>query len=388
MKNIFKKLRKSALLYTIIYVCILITTDSILNIFNMNYREWVLILSFILIVIGFIIGIIQLICKIKNKIIKILTSIVFVIILIPCAFYTFIFCSIAYEEEHVVIKDDKKMVAYVNGFMETYVRYYDYKSFLTKGEQLRIEEYYGEGGFDPIENRHGYNYPVISIKYYDENGNVINTVDNTNNKEDKQFNNSENELQDITDKVLNSEPYFSGIVNSIDENNIYFSNNEYCINKNIFNYINGRTNEKMNVNDIKVGYYIDTYTYTKSNVISILSNIKGEELRQELMKNFSLEKTMYTTVSPVGTNIEIINKNKAILTITFDDLLPNYNVDSGKFEMKVEINSNTLIECKGGANSIEQLKDVTLDIIKIKLDKNTINNEIPVATYFMSSNGN
>ncbi len=388
MKNIFEKLRKNALLYTIIYVCILITTDSILNIFNMNYREWVLILSFILIAIGFIIAIIQLICKINNKIIKILTSIVFIIILIPCAFYTFIFCSIGYEEEHVVIKDGKKMVAYVHGFMETYVRYYDYKSFLTKGKELRIEEYYGEGGFDPIENKHGYNYPVISAKYYDENGNIINTIDNTSNKADKQFNNSENGLQDITDKVINSESYFSGIVNNIDENNIYFSNNEYCINKNDFNYINGRTNEEMNFNDIKVGYYIDTYTYSKSNVISILSNIKGEELRRELIKNFSLEKPIYTTVSPVGINMEIINKNKAILTITFDDLLPNYNVDSEKFEMKVEINSNTVIECKGGINSVEQLKDVTLDIIKIKLDKNTINNEIPAATYFMSSNGN
>ena len=56
--------------------------------------------------------------------------------------------------------------------------------------------------------------------------------------------------------------------------------------------------------------------------------------------------------------------------------------------MKIEINSNTVIECKGGINKIEQLEDVSLDVIKIKLDKNTIDNEIPVATYFMSSNGN
>ena len=51
-------------------------------------------------------------------------------------------------------------------------------------------------------------------------------------------------------------------------------------------------------------------------------------------------------------------------------------------------NSKTKIECKGGIDSIERLGDVSLDIIKIKLDKNTINDEIPVATYFMSSNGN
>ena len=43
---------------------------------------------------------------------------------------------------------------------------------------------------------------------------------------------------------------------------------------------------------------------------------------------------------------------------------------------------------EGGIDSIERLGDVSLDIIKIKLDKNTINDEIPVATYFMSSNGN
>ena len=126
----------------------------------------------------------------------------------------------------------------------------------------------------------------------------------------------------------------------------------------------------------------------KQNVISVLSNIKGEELRKELMKNFTLENPIYLTVSPIGTNMEIINKNKAILSITFDDLLPDYNIDGGEFELKVEINSKTKIECKGGIDSIERLGDVSLDIIKIKLDKNTINDEIPVATYFMSSNGN
>lgn len=77
------------------------------------------------------------------------------------------------------------------------------------------------------------------------------------------------------------------------------------------------------------------------------------------------------------------------MTITFGDLLPDYNSDGGEFELKVEINYNTKIECKGLiVENLEQLKDVSLDIIKIKLDSNTINNEIPITTYFMSSNGN
>ena len=107
-----------------------------------------------------------------------------------------------------------------------------------------------------------------------------------------------------------------------------------------------------------------------------------------MIKNLTLEDSPYLTVSPIGTNIEIINSNKAILTITFEDLIPDYNVDGGKFEMKVEINPNTVIERKGGRNKIEQLKDADLNIIKIRLDKTTINNEIPIATYFMSSDGN
>ncbi len=56
--------------------------------------------------------------------------------------------------------------------------------------------------------------------------------------------------------------------------------------------------------------------------------------------------------------------------------------------MKVELNSNTNIECKGGYNKIEQLEDVSIDVINVRLDENTINNEIPVATWFMCSNGN
>ena len=166
-------------------------------------------------------------------------------------------------------------------------------------------------------------------------------------------------------------------------------NKKYSIDVNSsLNFINGRTNEKVYYDEMKIGYYIDTYTYKKSKAISILSNINGEELRKELIKNLTLEDSPYLTVSPIGTNIEIINSNKAILTITFEDLIPDYNVDGGKFEMKVEINSNTVIERKGGRNKIEQLKDADLNIIKIRLDKNTINNEIPIATYFMSSDGN
>ena len=128
--------------------------------------------------------------------------------------------------------------------------------------------------------------------------------------------------------------------------------------------------------------------YSKSKSIFILSNIQGEELKKELIKNFTLEKPLYLTVSPIGTNIKILNKNKAILTIIFEDLLPDYNNNGEKFEMIVEITPNTKIKCKGDINTIEQLNNVSLDIIKIKLDENTLSDKIPKVKYFMSSNGN
>lgn len=198
-------------------------------------------------------------------------------------------------------------------------------------------------------------------------------------------------VKNITNNINEYVYNGNGMVTEVNDDNIIFenqsNNKKYSIDiNNDLKFVNGRTNDEININEIKVGYYIDTLTQ-EQNVISVLSNIKGEELRKELMKNFTLENPIYLTVSPVGTNMKIINKNKAILTITYGDLLSDYNTDSGEFEMKVEINSNTKIECKGGINNIEQLGDVSLDIIKIKLDKNTINNEIPVATYFMSSNG-
>ena len=201
-------------------------------------------------------------------------------------------------------------------------------------------------------------------------------------------------IKNITNDIEENSYGYNGIVTEISDNNIVFenqsSNKKYSIDINSnFKFINGRTNDEMNINDLKVDYYIDTSTYEKSKVISVLSNIKGEELREELMKNFALENPIYLTVSPIGTNMEIVDKNKAILTVTFGDLLPDYNTDGGEFEMKVEINSNTKIECKGLiVEYVEQLKDVSLDIIKIKLDRNTINNEIPIVTYFNSSNGN
>ena len=391
MEKIKKYIPKIILLDTILYMLIIVTLYFILSSFKLMFREWIYIVSAVIIIGGFVAGIIQLLSKIKEKVLRnVLIGIVIILLLLstPAIFFLGAF---SYMPEHIVEKDGKKYIAYVNGFLRTYVYYYDYKNIFVVGNQKRIEEYYGKGGFDPIENKFGNKYYVEMTTYYDKDGNV---VSRENTKSDNQIQGT-TEINNIPENITNNieEKNYNGIITNIDSNRIVFENKsrnkKYSIDVNSsLNFINGRTNEKVYYDDMKIGYYIDTYTYKKSKTISILSNIKGEELRKELIKNLTLEDSPYLTVSPIGTNIEIINSNKAILTITFEDLIPDYNVDGGKFEMKVEINSNTVIERKGGRNKIEQLKDADLCIIKIRLDKNTINNEIPIATYFMSSDGN
>ncbi len=385
MEKIKKYIPKIILLDTILYTLIIVALYFILSSFKLMFREWIYIVSAVIIIGGLVAGIIQLLLKIKEKVLRnvlIGTVIILLLLSTPAIFFLGAF---SYMPEHIVRKDGKKYVAYVNGFLRTYVYYYDYKNIFVVGNQKRIEEDYGKGGFDPIKDKFGNKYDVETTTYYDENGNV---VSKENIKSDNQIQGTE--IENVTNNI---EKTYNGIITNIDSNSIVFENKldnkRYSIDVNgSFNFINRRTNEKVNYDDIKIGDYIDTYTYKKSKAISILSNIKGEELRKELIKNLTLEDSPYLTVSPIGTNIEIINSNKAILTITFKDLLPDYNVDGGKFEMKVEIHPNTVIERKGGRNKIEQLKDADLSIIKIRLDKNTINNEIPIATYFMSSDGN
>lgn len=258
MEKIKKYIPKIILLDTMLYTLIIVTLYFILSSFKLMFREWIYIVSAVIIIGGFVAGIIQLLSKIKEKVLRnVLIGIVIILLLLstPAIFFLGAF---SYTPEHIVRKDGNKYVAYVNGFLRTYVSYYDYKNIFVVGNQKRIEEDYGKGGFDPIENKFGNKYDVEMTTYYDEDGNV---VSRENTKSDNQI--QETEIENITNNI---EETYNGIITNI--------------------------------------------------------------------------------------------------------------------------NSNTVIERKGGRNKIEQLKDADLNIIKIRLDKNTINNEIPIATYFMSSDGN
>lgn len=90
--------------------------------------------------------------------------------------------------EHIVEKDGKKMIASVNSFLEVRVEYYDYINPFIRGNKIRIEEDYGDGGYDPFDLKE--EIRPKRITYYNNSGEVEQLLINyyeKNNIEDKNY---------------------------------------------------------------------------------------------------------------------------------------------------------------------------------------------------------
>ena len=159
---------------TALFTVLFIVVRLILQLFRVTFRKWFRVLCLFLIMVGIIAGIIQLLLKIRKKAVRIAAVSIFILFITAACVITYPIAIFAVAgEEHVVERDEGKFVAYVDGFLHTYVYYYEYKNFLICGEVKRIEEDYGKGGFDPIGNPYGHEYSVVSTKYYDEEGNAV-----------------------------------------------------------------------------------------------------------------------------------------------------------------------------------------------------------------------
>ena len=81
----------------------------------------------------------------------------------------------------------------------------------------------------------------------------------------------------------------------------------------------------------------------------------------------------------VGVGIEkvnIVNKEKAILTINFEDPYAEYFNNHEIFTKNVIVNQTTEIHSKSGlAYNVETLNNATHDFVSIVLDRDTIINE-------------
>lgn len=146
---------------------------SLLNVFNLEFRQWIIYLVIFTSSVLLIWGVFQLIFKINRRPIKAILTTLSIIGLLILSPYVILCAGFSHFPEHVVTKNDRQLVAYVNGFMHTNVEYYDYKNPLVRDIRLRLYEDYGSGGFDPIQNPQGIVYPVKSFTWYDDDGNPI-----------------------------------------------------------------------------------------------------------------------------------------------------------------------------------------------------------------------
>jgi hypothetical protein len=80
--------------------------------------------------------------------------------------YGFVAFAFRHKPEYIIEKDGKQMVAYVDSFLQVNVNYYDYVNPFVRGDQIKINEYYGKGGYDPFKLDKM--PPVIRSTYYEK----------------------------------------------------------------------------------------------------------------------------------------------------------------------------------------------------------------------------
>ncbi len=180
MKKIFNQLKEKIFLFVAIYILLFIVIYFVIGLLSLNFRQWVFSVSFVLVGIGVFLGIIFQILKCKRMDKKIIfMAIMMIAICILASFFAVIYAFI-FQPEYVVEKNNQKLVAYVSAFFDTQVYYYEYKNFLFVGTNKVMEEYYGEGKFDPIKNEFEKQYVPVTITYYDKEGNIVEMRDNSN----------------------------------------------------------------------------------------------------------------------------------------------------------------------------------------------------------------
>lgn len=233
----------------------------------------------------------------------------------------------------------------------------------------------------------------------------LNVVINTSSNEWYKYSNLENapenvvvagsveEPIDISDKL--KEHWYSGVITKIEDNTIYFYDDDktkhYALKvKDDYKFVSLRTNENVDVKDIKEGYYIDTFSYYNNDIFGIASNITGETLRKEIFKNLCLNdgsgNASNIVASPTVENIDIINSSKAIMKVSVQDIYAEYLGNDESFEFEFILNEKTEIKSKSGlAYSIDTINNALHDFVDLRIDKNTMNDERPVLTGFYSS---
>lgn len=189
MKNFLNFLKANIFASVSLYIILFGLINNILSDFNYMFRMWVYSFNIALILVGFTGGTIQLILK-RSKGRNGPFIFLLIIILISLApIFSRAYSTSLYMPEYILEKDNQKYVAYVSGIGKTYVDYYEYKGPFIISSYKSIQEYYGEGKFDPIKNSQN-NYEIYETTYYDSEENILKVVKNE--SEEKQYYDNQN----------------------------------------------------------------------------------------------------------------------------------------------------------------------------------------------------
>lgn len=161
------RIYKSKLLLTlivllVIWVGVYAAVQFILVSYALSFRVWVKVIFWIVtvpisttVVVAGIVMLIKYSSKRTSRLCLKITALAGALILAASLLYGgYIFLLLAsygYHPEHIVEKNEKKMVASVYTVMNVSVDYYEYINIFVRGNQWQISEHYGNGSYDPFE---------------------------------------------------------------------------------------------------------------------------------------------------------------------------------------------------------------------------------------------
>ena len=141
MGKVIKAILKNMIFYALIFCTMFIFLKSLINNYNMEFRDWFYIMAIGVMFLLFIIGILQIICKMKDIVIKIfiiLTLLVFICISLGITY--FFYSILVSYEEHVIEKQGIKLVSHTYSFVTTKIEYYEYINLIVRGKDMILYE--------------------------------------------------------------------------------------------------------------------------------------------------------------------------------------------------------------------------------------------------------
>ena len=146
-KSIIHIFFKKILFYSISFNIFIYVFIKILNLYNLELRQYIKDFLFYITTISLILGVIQIIIRIKNKIVKMVISFSCVLVVIVL-FYLYQYIQLFDPYEEVVKRDNIKYVVEVYSFLHTTGEFHKYINPFVFKKEIEVSQYFGKGTVD------------------------------------------------------------------------------------------------------------------------------------------------------------------------------------------------------------------------------------------------